>query len=99
MDNDDEALRDAPPAVRAFFEKLNNPPDWVDFSAFIPGIRMFHRNSKLILGAFVGGTLVEGLLDQHQQVLLHIRASEGPGREAVEAEQPPHDRDLHAQRP
>ena len=35
-------------------------PDWVDFDSFLPGIRMFHRNSHLILGAFVGGTLVEG---------------------------------------
>ena len=60
MDDDQDVLRDAPPTVRAFFEKLDNPPDWVDYRAFIPGIRMFHRNSKLILGAFVGGTLVEG---------------------------------------
>ncbi len=60
MDNDQDVLRNAPPTVRAFFEKLDTPPDWVDYSAFIPGIRMFHRNSKLILGAFVGGTLVEG---------------------------------------
>ena len=60
MDDDQEVLRDAPPSVRAFFEKLDTPPDWVDYSEFIPGIRMFHRNSKLILGAFVGGTLVEG---------------------------------------
>ena len=60
MDNDQDILCDAPPTVRAFFDKLDNPPDWVDYSAFTPGIRMFHRNSKLILGAFVGGTLVEG---------------------------------------
>ena len=60
MDNDQDALRDASPTVRAFFENLDNPPDWVDYSEFLPGIRMFHRNSKLILGAFVGGTLVEG---------------------------------------
>ncbi len=60
MDNDLDTLRGAPPLVRDFFEKLDTPPDWVDYSAFIPGIRMFHRNSKLILGAFVGGTLVEG---------------------------------------
>ena len=60
QDRDDAALSDAPPSVRAFFDDAERVPDWVDFEAFTPGIRMFHRNSKLILGAFVGGTLVEG---------------------------------------
>ena len=54
------ALLDELPALRAFFEGLESPPDWVDLPAFTPGARMFHRNSKLILGAMVGGTLVEG---------------------------------------
>ena len=54
------ALDDYPPSAREFFEDAEAIPDWVDFDAFVPGIRMFHRNSKLILGAFVGGTLVEG---------------------------------------
>ena len=43
-----------------FFEKAARPPEWVDLDEFVPGIRMFHRNSRLILGAFVGGVLVEG---------------------------------------
>ena len=61
MDDQDESVkRDAPPVLREFFEKAATPPDWVDFDAFRPGIRMFHRNSQLVLGAFVGGTLVEG---------------------------------------
>ena len=61
MDNQDESVkRDAPPVLREFFEKAETPPDWVDLDAFRPGIRMFHRNSQLVLGAFVGGTLVEG---------------------------------------
>ena len=61
MNHEDEsAMRDAPPLLRDFFERISAPPDWVDFAAFQPGIRMFHRNSKLVLGAFVGGTLVEG---------------------------------------
>ena len=47
------AMRDAPPLMRDFFERTSTPPDWVDFAAFQPGIRMFHRNSKLVLGAFV----------------------------------------------
>ena len=57
---DEGLLDDAPPLVRDFFQGLGSPPAWVDFSAFTPGIRMFHRNSKLILGAFVGGVLIEG---------------------------------------
>ena len=60
QDRDEAALSDAPRSVKAFFDDAERVPDWVDFDAFTPGIRMFHRNSKLILGAFVGGTLVEG---------------------------------------
>ena len=60
QEHDWTALSEAPPSARAFFEDAESVPDWVDFDAFTPGIRMFHRNSKLILGAFVGGTLVEG---------------------------------------
>ena len=59
-EKDAAAYADAPQSVRDFFEDVESVPDWVDFNAFDPGIRMFHRNSKLILGAFVGGTLVEG---------------------------------------
>lgn len=54
------ALIDAPPILMDFFEKAARPPDWVDFEKFNSGIRMFHRNSRLVLGAFVGGVLVEG---------------------------------------
>ena len=54
------ALLDAPPLLLDFFEKAARPPEWVDLKDFAPGIRMFHRNSRLILGAFVGGVLVEG---------------------------------------
>ncbi len=61
MDGGDEsALREAPSALREFFEECATPPDWVDPSAYIPGVRLFHRNSRLVLGAMVGGTLVEG---------------------------------------
>ena len=60
MDEDEEGMRNAPPLLREFFERLETPPAWVDQRAFHPGVRMFHRNSNLILAAFVGGTLVEG---------------------------------------
>lgn len=54
------ALLDAPPILMDFFEKAARPPAWVDLGEFDPGVRMFHRNSQLVLGAFVGGVLVEG---------------------------------------
>jgi hypothetical protein len=61
MDAVDEAdLRDLPPYIREFFHEVSQPPDWVDHASFLPGIRMFHRNSRLVLGGMVGGTLVEG---------------------------------------
>ena len=58
--SDDDSLRSAPPALTHLIESLATPPEWVDFAAFNPGIRLFHRNSRLVLGAFVGGVLVEG---------------------------------------
>ncbi len=59
MDRDQSALSRGPDEVRAFFESIV-PPPWYDPSEFAAGIRMFHRNSKVILAAFVGGVLIEG---------------------------------------
>ncbi len=53
-------LESLPASARAFFESCEAVPDWVDVAAFAPGTRMFYRSSKLVLGAMVGGTLVEG---------------------------------------
>ena len=60
MNKDESVLRDAPSYLRDFFNRIEEPPDWIDLSDLTPGIRMFHRNSQLVLGAFVGGVLVEG---------------------------------------
>jgi len=60
MNGDEQALREAPAVLRAFFESCAVPPDWLDLPGHTPGIRMFHRNSALMLGAMVAGTLVEG---------------------------------------
>ena len=60
MAQDYGALRTAPTVLRSFFESLESLPSWVDHSAFMPGIKAFHRNSKLVVVAFVAGTLVEG---------------------------------------
>ena len=56
----EEFLRDAPASMRAFFKEAETPPDWLDYSAFAPGVRMFHRSSGVILAAFVAGVLIEG---------------------------------------
>ena len=56
----DEAVRNAPASMREFFKDAETPPEWLDFSAFAPGVRMFHRNSRVILAAFVAGVLIEG---------------------------------------
>ena len=61
MDNQDNAaLRDAPASMREFFKQVETPPEWLDYSAFAPSVRMFHRNSGVILAAFVAGVLIEG---------------------------------------
>ena len=53
-------LRNAPESMRKFFQEAETPPDWLDYSAFAPAVRMFHRNSWEVLVAFVTAVLVEG---------------------------------------
>ena len=51
----------APQVLRDFF--IDMPPadpPWLDYEAFVPGIRAFHRNSGLILSGFAAGVLVDG---------------------------------------
>ena len=97
MHGDDEtALRRAPASVREFFDSCAEPPDWVDYSAFLPGCRMFHRNTRLVLAGMVGGVLVEGFSTNIAKSFLSDRQTPGPGRKAAEAEQPPHAGDFHA---
>ena len=56
----EEALRDAPESLRKFFKDAETPPEWLDYAGFAPAVRMFHRNSYLVLAAFVAGVLIEG---------------------------------------
>ena len=57
---DDNALRSAPSSVREFYEDCTQPPGWLDLSSFMPGCRMFHRNTRIVLAGMLGGVLVEG---------------------------------------
>ena len=59
-DEGEEALRDAPASLRNFFREAETSPEWLDYSRLAPGVRMFHRNSQVILVAFVAGVLIEG---------------------------------------
>ena len=59
-DGSGDALRDAPASLREFFGEAEALPEWLDYSAFAPGVRMFHRNSQVVLAAFVAGVLIEG---------------------------------------
>ena len=56
----EEALRDAPASLLEFFRDAETPPEWLDYAAFAPGVRMFYRNASVILAAFVAGVLIEG---------------------------------------
>ena len=59
-DREGDALRDAPESVKEFFAHCAEPPEWLDLTSFLPGCRMFHRNTRLVLAGMVGGVLVEG---------------------------------------
>ena len=53
-------LANAPDSLRKFFKEVETTPEWLNYSAFAPGVRMFHRNSQIVLAAFVAGVLIEG---------------------------------------
>ena len=58
---------EAPTAVREFFVDATTPPDWLDLAALAPGVRMFHRNTKLVLASMVAAVLVEGFASNISQ--------------------------------
>jgi hypothetical protein len=60
LEQQEGVLRKAPQILRDFIESLDEPPPWLDYDAFRPGIRAFHANVDLMLTAFVTGVLVEG---------------------------------------
>ena len=60
MDQNEKKLIGAPSVLRGFLADICTVPDWVNFESFIPGIKMFHRNSQIVLAAFVCGVLIEG---------------------------------------
>ena len=60
MQQDAAALRQAPAAVREFFDTISVPPPWFDPQYVIPGARAYLLNWDLFIGAHVLSVLVEG---------------------------------------
>ena len=60
MEEDAEALRSVPPAVREFFDGVGTPPEWFDPEVVYAGCRKFHAYSDLFLTAFVTDIIVRG---------------------------------------
>ena len=60
IEQDTEAMRQAPRSLRHFFEDKVAPPPWLDFEAHAPAVRAFNVNAANVLVAFVCGVLIEG---------------------------------------
>ena len=99
MDQQYDALKKAPRALRDFFVDSPPPdPPWHDPTAFDPGIRAFQRNSSNVLGAFVAGVLIEGFSTLISKSFVTTGRLFEKGVVEAEAEQPPAARDLLAWR-
>ena len=60
MERQEDVLRDAPPVMGDFFDRISVPPSWFDPASLRPGMLAYHRNSDLFIAAHVAGVLVEG---------------------------------------
>ena len=60
MEQQDEVLREAPPILSEFFDRISVPPPWFDPAKLRPGMLAYHRDSDLFIAAHVAGVLVEG---------------------------------------
>ena len=83
QEGDEARCGRAPESMRKFFKDAETPPEWLDFAAFAPGVRMFHRNSRVILAAFVAGVLIEGFTTNIAKSFFITGRVRGPGRQAV----------------
>ncbi len=60
MEQRDEALSTAPPALQEFFARTSAPPPWVDLPSLVPGMRAYHQHSDLFIAVHVTSVLVSG---------------------------------------
>ena len=56
----EDVLREAPRSLQALVQEAATIPPWYDREAALQGCRAFLRNSNTLLGAYLGGALVEG---------------------------------------
>lgn len=57
--DDEETYRQSPQVLKDFFENFE-VPEWVDYEAFIPGQRAFHKYMRNVLVGYSVGSAVEG---------------------------------------
>ena len=60
VEQQEDVMARAPKILCDFMESVREPPSWVDFKAFRPGIRAFHANMSNMLIAYAVGSAVEG---------------------------------------
>ena len=60
MDGDYETLRDAPQALRMFFDSLDPPEGMLDPARIMPGIRAFHKYSDVYFLGLLIDSIVTG---------------------------------------
>ena len=60
MDGDEETLRDAPQALRTFFDSLEPPESMLDPARVMSGIRAFHKYSDVYFLALLIDSIVTG---------------------------------------
>ncbi len=60
LNSSGDVPKDLPDCLRSFVAKLADAPDWFDERLAAAATRGFLRNSDMVLGALVGGAIIEG---------------------------------------
>ena len=60
LDSPGNAPKDLPACIRSFVAELADAPEWFDERLAAAATRGFLRNSDMVLGALVGGAIIEG---------------------------------------
>ena len=60
LQNHEDLPKDIPECLRGFMAELPDPPEWFDMDLYRAATRGFFRNSDMVLGALVGGAIIEG---------------------------------------
>lgn len=60
IERKEDEFRNAPKALRDFFDSVEEPPEWVNFEEFKEGSRAFFKNMTNMLVAYALGSSIEG---------------------------------------